>query len=50
MYKKKTDTFDSLSAANQQIHELRSKIQGLESQVEMQKKIIAEETEMRYKA
>lgn len=50
MYNKETDTFDSLSAANQQIHELRSKIQGLESQVEMQKKIIAEETEMRYKA
>ena len=50
LYNKKTDTIDSISAANQQIHELRSKIQGLESQVEMQKKIIAEEPAMRYKA
>ena len=50
MYNQTTDSYDSLSSANQKIHELRSKILELESQIAMQQKMISEETAMRYKA
>lgn len=50
LYNETTDSYDSLSSANQRIHELRDQIRDLESQIAMQHKMIAEETAMRYKA
>lgn len=50
MYNKTTDTYDSLSSANQQIHLQRQKIRELEGQVALLERIVAEETEMKYKA
>jgi hypothetical protein len=50
LYNKTTDTYDSLSSANQQIHLQRQKIQELEAQVALLERIVAEETEMKYKA
>lgn len=50
LYNKTTDTYDSLSSANQQIHLQRQKIQELEAQVALLERVVAEETEMKYKA
>lgn len=50
LYNKTTDTYDSLSSANQQIHLQRQKIRELEGQVALLERIVAEETEMKYKA
>ena len=50
LYNKTTDTYDSLSSANQQIHIQRQKIRELEGQVALLERIVAEETEMKYKA
>ena len=50
LYNKTTETYDSLSSANQQIHVQRQKIQDLESQVALLERTVAEEVEMKYKA
>ncbi len=50
MYNETTDRYDSLSSANQKIHELRDKIRELESQIAIQQRMLSEETAMRYKA
>lgn len=50
LYNKTTDTYDSLSSANQQIHNQRKRIHDLEAQVALLERTVAEEVEMRYKA
>jgi hypothetical protein len=50
LYNKTTDTYDSLSSANQQIHIQRKKIHELEAQVALLERVVAEEVEMKYKA
>lgn len=50
LYNKTTDTYDSLSSANQQIHKQREKIHALEAQIALLERTVAEEVAMRYKA
>jgi len=50
LYNPVTDKNDSLASANQVIHEQRERIHSLESQVDLLKRTVAEETAMRYKA